>query len=208
MHLELIRRQYREKPAPTEVSAALDDVDGATQRLENLLAQLLILARAEEGGTESTLPIARMDLAKNVADVVAERVPQALARSIEVQFECKAGEIPVTSNPILVREIMGNLLDNAIRYNRERGNFTVRLICHSAGPSVEIEDEGPGIPEAEHNKVFERFHRIARTGSPEGSGLGLAIVRTLADQIGAAVTLKNRPSGNGLLVSVIFPAAP
>ena len=208
MHLELIRRHYRDKPAPIEVSAALDDVDEATQRLERLLAQLLVLARAEESGTESALPVARMDLGECVADVVGERVPQALARSIEIQFEREAGEIPVMSNPILVREIIGNLLDNAIRYNRECGSVTVRLIDHSAGPSVEIEDEGPGIPEAEHNKVFERFHRIARAGSPEGSGLGLAIVRTLADQIGAAVTLKNRPSGDGLLVSVIFPASP
>jgi two-component system sensor histidine kinase TctE len=83
---------------------------------------------------------------------------------------------------------------------------TVRVVDHPAGPIAEIEDEGPGIPEAERVKVFERFHRIPRAGSPEGSGLGLAIVQTLADRIGAAVTLNDRPSGPGLLASVIFPA--
>jgi two-component system sensor histidine kinase TctE len=207
MHLELIRRHHLKQPAPAEVSAGLDDVEGATQRLEHLLAQLLVLARADEEGTDSKLPLAPMDLVESVAEVVAERVPQALARGIEVQFEREASQIPVLGNPMLVREIIGNLMDNAIHYNREGGRVTVRVINDVAGPRAEIEDEGPGIPEPERAKVFERFHRVVRAGSPEGSGLGLAIVRTLADRIGAGVTLTNRLSNPGLLASVVFPTA-
>jgi two-component system sensor histidine kinase TctE len=208
MHLGLVRRHYAEQPASSEVGAALDDAEGATERLQHLLAQLLLLAQAEEDEAENNLPIAPMDLAEAVADVAAERVPQALARNIEVQLERGADHVSVLGNPLLVREIIGNLLDNAIRYNHERGSVTVRVLNDDAGPRAEIEDDGPGIPKAERAKVFERFHRITQAGSPEGSGLGLAIVRTLADRLGAAVTLEDRPSGPGLLASVVFRAAP
>jgi two-component system, OmpR family, sensor histidine kinase TctE len=207
IHLDLIRRHYLGQPAPAEISAALDDIEGASQRLEHLLAQLLVLARAEEDGAESNLLIGSMNLAESVAEIIAERVPQALARSIEIQFEPGAGQVSVLGNPLLVREIMGNLLDNAIRYNRDGGSVTVRVVHDPASPRAEIEDDGPGIPETERAKVFERFHRVVRAGGPEGSGLGLAIVRTLADRIGATVTLNNRPSGAGVLATVIFRGA-
>src|SRR4051812_12656541 len=84
-------------------------------------------------------------------------------------------------------EIIANLLDNAVRYNREGGTVVVRVARDRDSARVEIEDEGPGIPPAERAKAFERFYRVARNGGPEGSGLGLAIVRALADRLGAAV---------------------
>lgn len=207
MHLELIRLHYLKQPALPEVGAALDDIEGATGRLEHLLAQLLILAQAEEDEAESQVLVGPIDLAETVAETVAERVPQALARNIEIQFERRATTVLALGNAILVREIIGNLLDNAIRYNHEGGSVTVRVLGEPTSLVAEVEDDGPGIPDAERAKVFERFHRIARAGSPEGSGLGLAIVRTLCDRIGAAVTLRDRPLGPGLLASVVFRAA-
>ena len=205
MHLELMRRYYLNRAVPTEIGAALDDVDGATRRLEHLLAQLLVLARAEEGGPSTELAATRMDLFESVATVIAERAPQASARGVDVRFTRGSARIVILSNPVLVGEILGNLLDNAIRYNRDGGIVWVRLLDDPDGPAVEIEDEGPGIPDAERSKVFERFHRIARAGAPDGSGLGLSIVQTLAEQIHATVTLENRPSEPGLRAIVSFP---
>ncbi|RYY12415.1 MAG: sensor histidine kinase, partial [Alphaproteobacteria bacterium] len=204
MHLELMRRYYLNRAIPTEISAALDDVDGATRRLEHLLAQLLVLARAEDGRTSTELATTRMDLIESVAKVIAERVPQALNRGVDVQFERGMTKMVILSNPVLVGEIVGNLLDNAIRYNRDGGTVSVRLVDDPGGLRIDIEDEGPGIPEAERVKVFERFHRVARAGAPDGSGLGLSIVRTLAEQIHATVTLENRRSQPGLCASVTF----
>lgn len=207
MHLELVRRLGPDQP---EARAALDDVEGVARRLEHLLAQLVVLARAEENGAETLLPVGPMDLTAAAAEVVAERVPEALAEQIEVQFERPNEAVPILGHAFLVGEIIANLLDNAIRYNRKGGTVVVRVINEVSGGRLEIEDEGPGIPETERGKVFERFHRIVRTDGPDGSGLGLAIVRTLSDRIGAAVTLKDKPTGPGLLAQVVFhgPAAP
>ena len=101
MHLELIRRHYLNQPAPAEITARLEDVEAATQRLEHLLAQLLILARAEEQVTESQLLLGRLNLVEIVAELVAERVPQAVARGLDVQFEGGAGEVSVVAHPVL-----------------------------------------------------------------------------------------------------------
>lgn len=205
-HLELVRRLGPDRPQARE---ALDDVEGVTRRLEHLLAQLVALARAEEDGAGTSLSVGPMDLAEAAAEVVTERVPEALARGIDVQFERPDGAVPILGDAFVVGEIIANLLDNAVRYNREGGTVVVRVARDPAGSRAEIQDEGPGIPEAERTRVFERFHRIARSGDPDGSGLGLAIVRTLADRIGAAVVLDDRPDGPGLLAKVVFrpPAA-
>jgi two-component system, OmpR family, sensor histidine kinase TctE len=175
-----------------EGRAALDDIEGATKRLERLLAQLIALARADEGasvgdGTET------VDLARIAAAVVAERVPQALATRVDIQFEGPPKPVPIASNEVLTGEIVTNLVDNAIRYNREGGAVIVRVMAAGIGARLEVEDEGPGIPAANRARVFERFYRIPRRGGPEGSGLGLAIVRALADRLGADVRLHDRP---------------
>ena len=207
MHLELIRRHYARLPIPPEVGAALDDAQGATWRLENLVRQLLVLARADEQAGEA-VPLAPMDLAETVAEIVAERVPHALERGIEIQFERRDETVPILGDPLLAGEIIANLIDNAIRYNRRGGMVIVRVAsAPSGGARAEVEDDGPGIPPDERAKAFERFHRITRPGGPEGSGLGLAIVRTLADRIGAAVTLADPTSGTGLLATIVFAPA-
>ncbi|MFE1603138.1 sensor histidine kinase [Methylobacterium sp. ID0610] len=198
-HCDLARR-YGVAASP-EGRAALDDIEGAARRLEHLLAQLLALARADEGA----LPLSEVDLGEAAAQALAERVPQALAGGIEVALERPDDPVPILAHPTLVGEIIGNLVDNAIRYNRAGGSVVVRVVRDAAGARAEIEDDGPGIPPAEREKVFERFHRIVRAGAPEGSGLGLAVVRALADRIGAAVTLEDAARGGpGLLARVAF----
>lgn len=205
-HLALLRRFGTDS---AEGRAALNDVEGAVKRLERLLVQLLALARADEDAPAVPATPEVTDLRQVAMEVAAEQVPAALAQDIEVRFEAPedgdAG-LRAVGNPVLVGELLGNLLDNAIRYNRPGGTVTVRV---GAGPVLEVEDDGPGIPEAERERVFERFYRLDRPGEPPrtGSGLGLAIVRALADRLGAAVRLDGGADGRGLKVTVVLRPA-
>ncbi|QCG96007.1 sensor histidine kinase [Azospirillum sp. TSA2s] len=209
-HLALLRRFGTDS---AEGRAALDDVEGAVKRLERLLVQLLALARADEDAPAIPAAPEVTDLRQVAMEVAAEQVPAALAQDVEVRFEAPedgdAG-LRAVGNPVLVGELLGNLLDNAIRYNRPGGTVTVRVGPGlGSGPVLEVEDDGPGIPEAERERVFERFYRLDRPGEPPrtGSGLGLAIVRALADRLGAAVRLDAGQDGRGLKVTVILRAA-
>jgi two-component system sensor histidine kinase TctE len=203
MHLELARRRAAAGP---EGEAALNDIDASARRLEHLLTQLIALARADEAEEDRSAVEETLNLAEVAAEVVAEQVPQALARTVDVQFERAQPMVPILGQMLLVREIIANLLDNAIRYSPADSMVTVRITDAVSGNRVEIEDQGPGIPPEDRPKVFERFYRVPRKDGPEGSGLGLAIVRALADRLGAAVTLNDRPEGSGLRVEVIFRA--
>ncbi|BAI73837.1 two-component sensor histidine kinase (plasmid) [Azospirillum sp. B510] len=213
-HLALLRRYGTDS---AEGRAALDDVEGAVKRLERLLVQLLALARADEDPPAMPSTAEVTDLPQVAMEVAAEQVPAALAQDVEVRFEGgfeggRDGAIGprVAGNPVLVGELLGNLLDNAIRYNRPGGMVTVRVGTGTgAGPVMEVEDDGPGIPEAERERVFERFYRLDRPGEPPrtGSGLGLAIVRALADRLGASVRLDAGPDGRGLKVTVTLRPA-
>ena len=104
-------------------------------------------------------------------------------------------------------ELLANLVDNAIRYNRAGGMVLVRTVVDQAAARVEVEDTGPGIPAAHLARVFERFYRVPMANGPDGSGLGLAIVKALSDRLGAQIVLSPRAEGRGLLVSVSFPLA-
>jgi two-component system sensor histidine kinase TctE len=202
-HLDLVRRHGSDTP---EGCAALADIDGAIRRLERLLAQLLALARADEDMELGSLS-ETADLAQVAAEVLSERVPQALEKDIEVQFERPDDPVPIKGSALLISEIAANLIDNAIRYNGRGGTLAVRVLADRHHARIEIEDSGPGIPAAERARVFERFYRIPRKGAPEGSGLGLAIVRALADRLGAEIKLSDRAQGPGLIATVEFRKA-
>jgi two-component system, OmpR family, sensor histidine kinase TctE len=201
MHVDLLRRIPPGEPCH---AAAIDEIDGAARRLERLLAQLIALARADAGRADADAPAAMADLNEIAARVVTEQVPHALARRGEIMLDRTDDAVPVVGDPFIVGEILANLVDNAIRYNRPEGTTTVRVKRTEVGACVEIEDEGPGIPPEEHEKVFERFYRIATRDGPDGSGLGLAIVRALADRIGGAVTLASRAGTSGLVARASF----
>ena len=203
-HIEVVRREGAGTAAG---KASLNDIDAATRRLQRLLTQLLALARAEgakdgplAGGTR-----APVDAVALVREVAAEYVPVAIKQSVEVQFESTIDHVAVITAPALLAELVGNLLDNAIRYNCEHGTVLVTLAADEHEVTIEIEDEGPGIPPDQREDVFRRFYRLSHDRT--GSGLGLAIVRALAETIDARVTLGNRAKGPGLRVCVALPRA-
>ncbi|MBW8853193.1 MAG: sensor histidine kinase, partial [Bradyrhizobium sp.] len=202
-HLDLVRRLGSETPAG---QSALDEVDNAINRLERLLEQLVTLARVDEQNIAQ--PAAEnVDLNEVAFNVLSERAPQAFARDIDVQFDRFDGPAVIAGNTVLIGELLANLIDNAIRYNRPGGLVLVRAVVDATTARIEVEDTGPGIPEAHLARVFERFYRIPTANGPEGSGLGLAIVKALSDRLGAQIVLAPGPEGRGLRVSVSFPLA-
>jgi two-component system sensor histidine kinase TctE len=202
-HLDLVRRLGSETPGG---QSALDEVDNAIHRLERLIQQLVSLARADEQTIAHPM-IENVDLNEIAFNVLSERAPQAFARDIDVQFDRFDGQAIIPGNSLLIGELLANLVDNAIRYNRAGGLVLVRTVVDLTGARAEIEDTGPGIPAAHLARVFERFYRVPMTNGPDGSGLGLAIVKALADRLGAQIVLSPRRDGQGLLVSVRFPRA-
>lgn len=196
-HAELARRQ----PSTVELRSLLDMIAGETERTSHLINQLLTLARAEpqEAHAGAGQPI---NLHEMIGRDVREWVQRALEKNIDLGFELQ--DAWTLGQPLLLRELLGNLLDNALAYTQAGGSVTVRTRESGAETTVEVEDNGPGIPVGEREKVFERFYRIPATAG-EGCGLGLSIVAEIAERHGAHIDLGAPPRGRGTLVRVHFP---
>ncbi|PWB40503.1 MAG: two-component sensor histidine kinase [Rhodocyclales bacterium] len=186
-----------------ERGRALANVVSGTDRAARLVEQLLVLARLDP---QTALPPGqRVDLQALAQQGVAELAPAAAGKGVEAGLA--PGEAaPVAGDAVLLAVLLRNLLDNAVRYTPPGGEVEVSVKPAAGGVSLAVVDSGPGIPEAERGKVFDRFHRVLGTGE-EGSGLGLSIVRRIADLHRATVVLGEGPGGRGLRVEVTFPAA-
>jgi two-component system, OmpR family, sensor histidine kinase TctE len=188
---------------PAAVREALAQLRDHSQATSHLASQLLSLARAEPAA-ELSIKAELVDLVSVAREACTALVPDALARRADLGFE-EAGPAPMRGQALLVRELIGNLVDNALRY-APGGTITVRVA--RPGPafvSLVVEDDGPGIPPEERGRVFDRFYRIRGTQG-DGAGLGLAIVREIARRHGGTVSLADGPGGKGLRVEVRFPA--
>ena len=192
------------RQTPTgEAHATLEQLRSATQQATRLVNQLLSLARAEPGGGRSHA-LEPMDLVGVARETTAEWVPRALERNVDLGFDTHLQKACVNGDAILLREMLNNLLDNAICYTQSGGQVTVRVQSQGKQVRLVVEDNGPGIPEAEQSRVFERFYRVLGTGV-EGCGLGLAIVREIAQSHGGEARLLRGPDGHGTVVEVTLP---
>jgi two-component system sensor histidine kinase TctE len=195
-HAELARRE----PDQHETRALLDMIVAETERTSRLINQLLTLASAEPGvGVESAQD--PVNLHEVATRAVQAWVPRALAKNIDLGFELE--DAWMLGNAALLREMLANLLDNALAYTPPGGAVTVRTRLSGDEAVIEVEDNGPGIPEHERERVFERFYRVPGTGG-EGSGLGLAIVAEIAEQHDAIARVVAPPDGRGTCVRVVF----
>jgi two-component system OmpR family sensor kinase len=182
--------------------AAVQQLGAGIERAIALVEQLLALARQEAAGQGAPEPVDLEELARQavsslLATAHAKRLDLGLATSEPVQ---------VMAAPDALRLILANLLDNAIKYTPAGGRIDIALGRDDQGTWFAVEDSGPGVPEAERERVFDRFYR--RPGAEAaGSGLGLAIVRTVADRQGARVTLGRSSALGGLRAEVRFPPA-
>jgi two-component system OmpR family sensor kinase/two-component system sensor histidine kinase QseC len=177
----------------------LADLRAGLLRTTALVSQLLLLARYDSNVFQTaTAPV---DLTRLVLDCVAQRAPFAHDRGIDLGV--------VRQDPLIVQgvaadfeRIVGNLLDNAIRYTPAPGIVDVSVVGTAAEAVVEIRDSGPGIAVDAMPHAFERFFRAA-PGDYEGSGLGLAIAKAAADRNGATITLNNRADRSGLIARLV-----
>lgn len=190
------------KSDPGEMRAIVQEIHDGTDATSRVIQQLLTLARSEPGDGIEMEPV---DLAALARDSVFALLPQALEKAIDLGLE-EAGPLPMTGSPLLLQELVSNLVDNAIRYTPAGGHITARVVLEGGRPLLEVEDNGPGIPAAERAKVFDRFYRVPGA-SAEGCGLGLPIVKEIAERHGAVVELADGAEGRGLLVRVRFPPA-
>lgn len=188
-----------------DVHDTLQQLQTATERSTRLVNQLLSLARAEPGAKREH-DVERLDLARLVREVTTEWVTRALARDIDLGFDGEDSAAWVKGDAFLLREMLANLLDNAVRYTQSGGQVTARVAAGPKDVVLSVEDNGPGIPEPERERVFERFYRALGTGT-EGCGLGLAIVREIALSHRAQVTLGAGAGGRGTVARVVFPRA-
>ncbi len=194
------------RQAPSgEAQSTLKQLRSATEQTTRLVNQLLSLARAEPAigrPHERT----KIDLVALAREVAADWVPRALARRIDLGFEEPGVPVCIEGDAFLLREMLNNLLDNAVRYTDSGGQVSVRVALEVGSPVLAVEDNGPGIPEAERSRVFERFYRVLGTGV-DGCGLGLAIVKEIAQHHNAAVELATGADGKGTVMRIVFRQA-
>ena len=188
-------------PADSESYSSFNDIQEAADRLQRLLIQLIKLARAD-GGRPLDQEAETIDLRIVIQDIAASHVPQGVEAGVELHFEAEQRPFPARVNQIMIHEIFSNLIDNAIRYNNAGGRVVIRLFDEHDKHVVEVEDDGPGIPNAEKDKVFTRFYRMNRDQSRVGSGLGLAIVRSVAATLNAEIDMSAGTMGRGLRIRI------
>lgn len=189
-------RQRLDDAARAPTTAAIEAAQGEADRLLDIFAALLRIAQVESGTRRAGFMAVDLSaIAESVAEVyapAAEDRGQVLATAI-------APGVAITGDPALLTQMLANLVENAIRHGREGG----RVSLDASGTSITIADDGPGIPEAEHEKVFARFHRLDAARSTPGSGLGLALVRAVAGLHGIGITLED--AAPGLRVRLTLP---
>ena len=165
--------------------------------------QLLALARAEPSHFEKTR-LEPLDLAPLGEQVIQYFVEEAGKKRIDIGFDLQTAM--VAGDSFLLRDLIDNLVDNAVRYTPEGGTVTVRCRGGAHGAVLAVEDSGPGIPVNLRAQVFQRFVRLDDTIA--GSGLGLAIVRDIAQAHGASIDIADGPGNIGVRITVLFPALP
>jgi len=201
---------------PESMKHSLQQISLASQRAAHMVNQLLAMARAEN--KDQALHQQPVDLAELAIETVRDFVPRAMEKHIDLGYEGPQGDTSATliGQPVLIREMVRNLVDNALQYTPAGGTVTARVMADPFGQVVvlQVEDTGPGIPLAERELVFHAFYRALGT-NVDGSGLGLAIVQEVAVQHGAEVSITDAHSrpppgapagiGPGALFTVRFP---
>jgi two-component system sensor histidine kinase TctE len=207
MQSELALRQVD----PDEIHRSLEQLAKSSESATRLVNQLLALARAENQ-PHAGLALEPLDLAVLARSVVQDWVTASFVHEIDLGYEDPDGAVEILGDAMMLRELLSNLIDNALRYTPPGGSVTVRVRSDAGLALLEVEDTGPGIAPGERPRVFERFYRILGS-SASGSGLGLAIVREIAQQHGTEIEIFNNPRSiqkkyPGSLFRLTFPPPP
>ena len=204
--LAIVRTQLALADRADDLAAAKTAVrkaDEAVAGAEHILAQLLLMAKIDAAGRSAAFR--RLDLTDLVRGLTGDHVPGAADRGIDLGFEGE-GETQVNVEPLLIGELVKNLIVNAILHAGSGTEVTVRIERIDETARLEVEDNGPGIPPEKRAIVLERFGRLGR-GDASGTGLGLPIVEEIARLHGATLSLHDGSGGTGLKIRIDFPLA-
>jgi two-component system sensor histidine kinase TctE len=190
------------EPVAAPLQSRLASLHEGVSTLSHSANQLLALAQADRS-TSLGDGFRKTDLKSAVERVVERNVDRAVECGLDLGAECSPASVEANSR--LLDDLLGNLMDNSLKYTPSGGRVTVRSGYDTHHPYLEVEDDGPGIPEKERPRVLERFYRIP--GSPAGGcGLGLAIVDEIARQHDARLSIESGAEGRGTRIRVLFAA--
>lgn len=185
-----------------ELRQAIEHWSTGIVRLERLVKQLLNLSRSESG-SEREHAFKTLLLNDCLAETIAALVPAALKKHLDIQVHLPEEPLWIHGDETLLGEMVSNIVDNAIRYTPDGGQITIQLQHQQNIAQITVSDTGIGLPDADLERVFERFYRSAQTPS-EGSGLGLAIAHDIAVLHHGSIRLSNRSEG-GLQAMILLP---
>jgi two-component system sensor histidine kinase TctE len=192
--------EYGRRVDNSKIKEVLDQLDNGTDRISEMVAGLLILARA----SDSHVPRKdKIDLNGLASEVCSTLMREAANKQIELKFVATERPATACGDATELRELLTNIVENAVRYTQAGGKVAVAIAANSP-VSLTVSDNGPGIPEPERDRVFERFYRVLGT-KVNGSGLGLAIVQEIAASHNAHVEIGEGLEGRGTSVKVTFP---
>ena len=181
---------------------SLETIEAESSTLASMVNGMLTLAKADRG---DAIPKEPVSLAHVAGEAVRNAQPRASEKHLTLTFEPCTPSPVIFADPSLLRQLVTNLVDNAIKFT-EHGDVVVRLGSDATSGWVEVADSGPGIPPQELSMIFDRFYRADKARSREvaGTGLGLAIVRSIARVHGGTVSAENAPAG-GAVFRAVFP---
>ncbi|MCB5184225.1 sensor histidine kinase [Methylobacillus gramineus] len=194
MQLELSGEQ-----SPQEREQSHQRMLTSTRRIVRLANQLLALARAE--GEADVNKFTHINISDAIQDLAADWLTRAYAKNIDLGLNLE--NVQVEASRWQIQEMLANLVDNALRYTPVGGNITIRCYADTNQGVIEVEDNGPGIPQDQREQVFDRFYRLDE--GPEGCGLGLAIVREIVRHHGGSIAINQPIDGVGTLVTIQLP---
>jgi two-component system sensor histidine kinase TctE len=199
LQLELLQAKYVDEPDTTRSMAMMNS---SVERMIRQSRQLLAMARSEPGLFEQR-KLEMLSLDKLVEESIQHFIEEADKKNIDLGFELVPARL--AGDRFLLRDLIDNLIDNAIRYSPAGGSVTVRCLEQDGATLLTIEDSGPGIAPEHRERIFDRFYRA--NDKVAGSGLGLAIVREIAHDHGATITLACGEQGTGTAITVRFSQA-
>ncbi len=200
-----------QEPEPSAFKALLPRAHQSLDKLLHTINQLLVLARSQPEAA-ATVNMVKLDLNKLTKEIALEIAPSALKKKIDLGFEPSLVPAMILGNVDRLNDMLNNLIDNAIRYTQTGGKITVALDVSEKSVNLIVEDNGPGVSDAEKDKIFDRFHRVLEhkqnASEQAGSGLGLAIVKEIASLHGATISIADSTVENekphGLKVMLSF----
>ena len=185
----------------TERAALLADLAASIERASRLVSQLLTSTRI----SHQPVSLQALDMKQAIVAMMADIAPIAADKQIVLSFDGADGLI-VMADETLLRLLIGNIIENAVKYTPELGTVHVELTADAEHVRCAVTDSGPGIPKEERAHVFQRFYRVG-TPKAQGTGLGLAIVAEVTARLSGSITLKTPANGQGLLVEIALPRA-